>query len=829
MSTRPRPRPSRVGSDLDDLLTGWLLGAVALLGAAGLGLWAAGQLAALLVHGDWPDVPPAAAFGIATGLPAHLTDPAQAWPVTARGQVPGPVVLYGVLLVLMVAFVTSGLFAVSAWRHHHAGDARLERDRSPLWARPTQIRALLVRHPEPGRVVLGRLARRSRWLVAAEARRSVLVVAPTQAGKTSRIVVPTVLRWTGPMLVTSVKADVLRLTLAERRRRGPAYVFDPTGATTSGGAGHGINPGDGEGIDPGNSDGIDVAIRAAAVKWSPLLACTSYPDAERTAAWLIEAGGDPRGENATFWESLAAKLLAPLLYAAAGTGRSLRHLAAWVDRRETTEITEALSSLGDLDALDAWAASCAREERQRESVYATTEVILRAFASPSARAATDITDDDRTAGRVLDVGRLLTEHATLYLVAPAHEQGRLRPLFESLVQAVLRAAQDTYARTGRPLDPALMVMLDEAANIAPLRQLATYAATGAGQGIQICSVWQDLAQVEALYGRRAATVINGHTARVFLAGSADLTTLDATSRMIGDHPTDRRSRSTGPDGGRSVSEHTADTRLAPVEYLRQLPPDTAVVLYGRAPVIRLTTTPWYADPALRRLVDPIAAAESDGTASTSTRSLRRRHVRRSEGATRRPQGDGYPQIHNQPTAAVTAASGSSPESPAVAREQTSEPALPATEEWSTVVNHVATSELTRRLAAAESPLDVVALAWQAADHGETVALALSRTGSTDDIPAYLTAADAFASLRTDLDDHVHGAQATPVPALDNSQQSPDELAMAETALAELARTLIVALSDTARACGDPDLARACSQGALSAADAAEATTRTSTP
>ena len=40
----------------------------------------------------------------------------------------------------------------------------------------------------------------------------------------------------------------------------------------------------------------------------------------------------------------------------------------------------------DVDALDAWAATCAREERQRDSVYATAESILKAFASPSAYA-----------------------------------------------------------------------------------------------------------------------------------------------------------------------------------------------------------------------------------------------------------------------------------------------------------------------------------------------------------------------------------------------------------------------------------------------------------
>ena len=346
----------------------------------------------------------------------------------------------------------------------------------------------------------------------------------------------------------------------------------------------------------------------------------TYPDAERTAAWLIEAAGDPRGENAKYLESLAGKLLAPLLFAAAGTDRGLREVSSWVDRREVPEVSEALTLLGDADALNAWAATCVREERQRDSVYGTAETILSAFSSPSVRAATEVSPDDHRAGRVLDARRLLTEAGTLYVVAPAHEQGRLRPLFESLVQEVLRAAQDRYAASGTPLDPSLMLMLDEAANIAPLRQLATYASTGAGQGIQICSVWQDLAQVEAIYGRRAATVINGHTARVFLAGSADLSTLDTTSRMIGDHEAHRASVSHLGDGQRSVQESTAETRLAPVEYLRQVPPDTAVVLYGRAPVIRLKTTAWYDDSALRRMVgaEAIVADAANGTPSDET-------------------------------------------------------------------------------------------------------------------------------------------------------------------------------------------------------------------
>ena len=581
---RAHSRPGRAGTT-EDLLTAAILCLLGTVLLAGVLVWSAGQLAGRLSRGRWPDVPLGDAGSVVLALPGHVTDPAASWPESARSQLAGPVTFYVVLVVLastLLAAVIAAIVVVRSARVGHGLDR--DRERASSWATRRQVPHLVVDRPETGRIVLGRLGRRGP-LVAAEARRSVLVVAPTQAGKTSRFVVPGVLRWDGPLVVTSVKSDVLRLTYAERQRRGRVHVFDPTGQT-----------------------GYPTS------KWSPLLTCTDYPAAEQVASWLVEAAGDARaGDNARFWENLGSKLLAPLLFAAAQAGGGVRQVASWVDRRETKEVTELLGYLADVDALDAWAATCAREERQRDSVYATAESILKAFASPSARAATDIVGADHTAGRVIDVRRLIAEGETLYLVAPAHAQARLRPLFEALVQAVLRAAQDAYASTGQPLDPALLLMLDEAANIAPLRELATYASTGAGQGIQICSVWQDLAQIQSIYGRNAATVVNNHTARVFLPGSADLATLDQTSRMIGEFERQRTSVSIGGDGHRSVSESSTTTRAAPVEFLRQLPAGSAVVLYGRDPALRLHTTAWYDDPLLRRQVELAAEPQADAT------------------------------------------------------------------------------------------------------------------------------------------------------------------------------------------------------------------------
>ena len=124
------------------------------------------------------------------------------------------------------------------------------------------------------------------------------------------------------------------------------------------------------------------------------------------------------------------------------------------------------------------------------------------------------TRSDLTPDRLLDGG-----HHTAYLCAPSHEQQRLQPLFATLVLELVTAVYERASRTGRPLDPPLLVVLDECANIAPIRQLATIAATGAGQGIQLVTVFQDMAQIDAVFGRDVApTIVSNHRAKLLMAG-----------------------------------------------------------------------------------------------------------------------------------------------------------------------------------------------------------------------------------------------------------------------------------------------------------------------
>ena len=230
--------------------------------------------------------------------------------------------------------------------------------------------------------------------------------------------------------------------------------------------------------------------------------------------------------------------------------------------------------------------------------------MLAAYADPGVLASA-LTSELR-AERLLDGGR-----HTAYLCAPAHEQRRLQPLFATLVQEIVARAYERATETGKPLDPPLLLVLDECANIAPLRELATLASTGAGQGIQLVSVFQDMAQINAVYGRdRAPTIVSNHRAKVILSGIADAQTLDYVGRLLGDEEVQQVSSTSGAEGRRSTTESVAYRTLAPANVLREMRPGHGVLVYGHLPPARIALRPWFKDRRLRKIAS--GAAEPVG-------------------------------------------------------------------------------------------------------------------------------------------------------------------------------------------------------------------------
>lgn len=423
------------------------------------------------------------------------------------------------------------------------------------WATRRELGPLLCRSSPGDRLVIGSLGR-GRGLVAAEQRQSVLVTGPSQSGKTTALAVPAILDWRGPVLATSVKTDLVHATMETRARVGEVAVFDPSGVT-----------------------GL------ASCAWSPLGDATSWGGARRVAHSLCSLGQAPGGlEDATFWYTSAERLLAPLLRAAALTSGSMGEVLRWLDEETVNEPLLALDLAGERDAARVAKSCFSLEERQRSSVYSTARGVLDAYADP------DVLASERGRGSGWGDERLsptwLLEAGstrTLYCCAPAREQDRLAPVFVALVRSILDAAFDVAARQGTPLDPPLLVVLDEAANIAPLDDLDQVLSTAAGHGISLLTVWQDLAQVEARYGERWATIVNNHRAKAICPGTADPRTLELVSSLIGEVEVAQRSTSRSREGSWSETESTWRVPVAPAGWIRRMPARHVLLVYGGLP------------------------------------------------------------------------------------------------------------------------------------------------------------------------------------------------------------------------------------------------------
>ena len=539
-----------------EVIAGALLG-FALLLALVMELVAA--LAGALFGDGWTWLPLAEMSAVLAQLPDHLADPRQAWPAEVRDRLPGAPGFYA-SLVVTVGSVAAGATSITLGllgRHQRAaGTAR--------WASTADLRSLLVRRTAPGRVTLGR--HRSR-LVAAEARQSVIVVAPTQTGKTTGLAVPALLEWTGPVVATSVKNDLLRDTVQRREQLGEVRVFDPT-ATTG----------------------------LARASWTPLAACSDWQSARRTADRLAKAAQFSARtlQEADFWAHAGARFLAPLLLAAARSERTMTDVVRWIDTEEQAEVDDALDAEEHEPARNALMTVWTADDRLRSSLYLTAGLALDAYNDPTVAACS--ASADITPSWLLD-----RPANALFLCAPADEQSRLRPLFVTLIREIVAEVYARSARSGGPIDPALLVVLDEAPNIAPIPDLDQLASTGSGQGLQLVTVVQDLAQVHARWGANADSIVNNHRAKLFGSGLSCAKTLDYVARVLGDQELRQVSSTSGEAGRRSRTESRTFRALAPANVLRESRPGSMLLLYGHLPPARIVLRPWYRSRGLRRL------------------------------------------------------------------------------------------------------------------------------------------------------------------------------------------------------------------------------------
>lgn len=583
--------------------------AVSLLGV----VWGGAALA-LLASGHSPAITAEAAGDAATKLPGSLSNPAAAWAEPYSAMLPGPV-LYWLCTAFTAGVLVTALVVVVRWLSRSRVGTSSRRplgvDARPRFARARDLAPILVRSPQSGRFVIARFGRR---LVATEAtpkvdekrsvrrgdRGALALVGPSRSGKTTAAV-SGILEWDGPAVLSSVKADLLGATAGWRSQLGQVHVYDPTrstGTTTAG--------------------------------WSPLSQAGTVLGAQRSARALCDAA--PRGGvegGMDFWLAQSEILLTGLLFVAHHSHRDMGAICEWVllqDRPTDLGPGEVRLALDELlgdprpevmgDALEVSRALIAiwgMEERTRSSIYATTQTVVWPWSDPGVAAS--------SRGESIRLDWLLDGPNTVYLCAPIEDQKRLAPAFGGLLNDLIAQAYRHVARTGKPLDPPLLIVIDEAGNT-PLRALPEYASTLAGIGVLLVTIWQSLAQIEAAYRRHADTILTNHLTKVFYAGLSDPASLRYINHILGDAEVETSSRSgLGRFGGTGSTQlSTTRVALAPAHALRQMRPGDALLVHGTLPPAHVRTRPFYRDRVLaQRAALPALTAGQPGPPSEGER------------------------------------------------------------------------------------------------------------------------------------------------------------------------------------------------------------------
>lgn len=359
----------------------------------------------------------------------------------------------------------------------------------------------------------------------------------------------------GPVVATTIRSDLIRLTARVRAAMGQLHLFDPEGASGYG----------------------------SAFPWDVVAGCEDITTAVRRAGHMTEAVENKGLSDADFWRDQAAMTLASYLHAAALAGADIRTVHRWIMRpgREPLEVLAqhrgAYAAASDYIGMFADLHS-----RTKSSVEVTISRVMKFMFHP--RIVEMLTPGP---GEGFDFTAFLRSKDTLYLVAADSDTSPTPPLFAAFLAELMY-----HARQAGRLDPPLTLVLDEVANIArvPVWQWASWAA---GTGVLIDCYAQSWAQLVDRWGQHGANSLwSACTTKVIWTGTSEDELLRKVMEVCGKV----RMRETDEyfDGKKRRRRHRREWHdVLPPGVLRTLPDGRAVVI-GRSgkPAVVRTERAW---------------------------------------------------------------------------------------------------------------------------------------------------------------------------------------------------------------------------------------------
>jgi type IV secretion system protein VirD4 len=394
-----------------------------------------------------------------------------------------------------------------------------------LMARPgTAGQADLLGHPvalegapvvatSPTALVLG-LRTSDGQVVTSRGDAHMLALGPTRSGKTSGLIATNVLTFAGSVVALSTKGDLLTATAAQRATTGPVWLLDPLHVV----ADH------------------QVPFGVIRLHWTPLRGCQDWNVARARAADIAGAANTSNVSNADHWRIQGERLIAPLLHAAALTGRTMCDVVTWSAGPESAGVVvDKLTDLGAAEAAGWLAAVLGQEPRHRDSVFATLASVMHVYAGDVLAEAAAARAEEWDPAAFLADGR-----GTLYIVAPkdalSSDPGPIVAGFLGELHATLVRVSSQGERGS--LSVPTMWALDEVANICPLPALPHWLSEATGRGLICLLGVQDTAQLEQRWTEHGArSLLTNCAIKAVCPGVTDPATLHTLETIGGEKDT----------------------------------------------------------------------------------------------------------------------------------------------------------------------------------------------------------------------------------------------------------------------------------------------------
>ncbi|WP_205702610.1 type IV secretory system conjugative DNA transfer family protein [Rubrivivax rivuli] len=386
----------------------------------------------------------------------------------------------------------------------------------------------------------------------------VLVVASARSGKGRDLLIPNLLSYTGPVMVLDPKGENALRTGRHRESYGPVCYLDPWGIT--GRPSSGFNP------------------------LAELAASNSLEEVATGAAVIAGALVMPSdGPNRHFSDS--ARQLLEGLIAFVVTEPNLRPVAdltivrqLLTQRLRPTLGAMAASTFGpDVIRSRAGTMLALSDGKEFSSIISTAATETDFLDNPTLQKNLGLDGVDAIDFSAWQRGSALS----VYLCVPPD----LLTVYSRWLRLVVIGALRAMTRRLSPPPQSVMFMLDELAALGRMKPVEDALGIGAGYGIQVWAVFQDLAQMKDTYKEKWPTFPGNAGLRCFF-GVQDFDTAKYVSDMLGEATVEATSTNTS-GGNNSTTTSAAKRQLrTPDEVMRNegmfvLPPSSAPIYIER--------------------------------------------------------------------------------------------------------------------------------------------------------------------------------------------------------------------------------------------------------